>query len=93
MKFIPLFLLLTVSPALAQMSPTSLVENGTIGDWWAADPEIRQRASDVLIKKVSGRQDGEAASALEQCISNATKGNDALKSSKVIDIALTCEGG
>ncbi|MGI9378681.1 MAG: hypothetical protein ACR2OW_03440 [Methyloligellaceae bacterium] len=93
MKSLTLLLFLAVTPALAQMSPNSLVESGTIGDWWAADPVIRQQASGVLIKKVSGREDSEAAMALEKCISDATQGKAELKTSKVIDIALSCEGG
>ena len=77
----------------AQMSAKNLAETGTMQDWWDSDAALRLKAATEIIRKATGKTDPDAAMALENCITNATKGNSSFRSSRVVDIALSCEGG
>lgn len=77
----------------AQMTPKNLAENGTMQNWWDSDAALRLKAATEIIRKATGKTDPDAAMALVNCITDATKGNSSFRSSKVVDIALSCEGG
>ncbi len=90
---IAIFVLAMTQPVHAQMSAKNLAESGTIKDWWESDEQTRLQAASEIVRKARGTISTEAAADLEKCISDATRGNDSFKSSKIVAIALSCEGG